>query len=68
MNQLPVRLVNNKLHETAITSKGVLEIFYDGQWSRVCADGWHEMDSYVACGQLGYPGAEVIVCIKIRLT
>ena len=38
---------------------GYLEVFHKGRWGAVCADGWGDKDSYVACGNLGYPNAKV---------
>nr|XP_044998478.1 neurotrypsin isoform X2 [Jaculus jaculus] len=34
--------------------EGRLEIYYLGQWGTVCDDGWTEMNTYVACRQLGF--------------
>ena len=39
-------------------SSGYLEVLYDGVWGSVCADGWTHFESYVACGNLGYPDVE----------
>ena len=32
----------------------VIEIFLNGVWQHTCFDGWNELDSRVACRQLGY--------------
>ena len=40
-------------------SRGFLEVFVDGVWGGVCSDKWTETESYVACGNLGYPDIEV---------
>lgn len=37
------------------TNVGYLEVFYDGLWGNVCADDWTKENSFVACGNLGYP-------------
>ena len=40
-------------------SRGFLEIFVNGAWGGVCSDKWTDTESYVACGNLGYPDIEV---------
>lgn len=49
-------------------TSGQLEIKIDGQWHQVCADGWTEANSHVACGQLGYSHSLVCaILIYIKL-
>ena len=31
----------------------------NGAWGGVCSDKWTDTESYVACGNLGYPDIEV---------
>ena len=38
-------------------SKGIVEIFHDGQWGTVCDANWTAADARVACRQLNYKNA-----------
>jgi len=40
---------------TGYISRGYLEVYHNGRWGAICSDGWNDEDSYVACGNLGYP-------------
>lgn len=53
---LQVRLVGESKH--GFISSGYLEVLHDGVWGAVCTDGWSRSESYVACGNLGYPDVE----------
>lgn len=44
---------------TGYISHGYLEVQHEGKWGAICSDGWSEVDSYVACGNLGYPDVKV---------
>jgi len=50
-------LVGQSKH--GFTSEGFLEVLVDGVWGSVCSDEWTSLESYVACGNLGYPDIEV---------
>ena len=47
-----------RLVDGSVPHEGRLEIYHDGQWGTVCDDYWTDVESTVACRQLGYPGAE----------
>jgi len=34
---------------------GLLEFNQQGQWFQVCNSDWGSSESFVTCGQLGYP-------------
>ena len=47
-----------RLVDGGVPREGRLELYHDGQWGTVCDDYWTDVESAVACRQLGYPGAE----------
>ena len=42
------------------TNSGLVEIYHGGSWEPICYDGWDIHDAFVACRQLGFPGAKSI--------
>jgi len=39
-------------------SKGVVQVEHEGRWGYICPSDWKNVNSYVLCGQLGFPNAE----------
>lgn len=48
-----LRLVNG-----TVAQEGRLEMLHHGQWGTICDDYWTDVESNVACRQMGFPGAE----------
>ena len=46
--------ITGNLMRLSDSSSGFVEVFHDGQWWRVCDQGWDPDDALVACRQLGY--------------
>lgn len=41
---------------------GLVEVFINGRWGRVCDQDWSTIDAGVVCRELGYPGVERATC------
>lgn len=39
-------------------SEGVVQVEHEGKWGYICPSQWTQFNSYVLCGQLGFPDAE----------
>ena len=48
---MTVRLVDGPT-----SNEGRVEVYYNGQWGRVCGDGWDINDVEVVCRELGFGG------------
>ena len=53
-DELGIRLVNS----SGDLSRGSLEVYYQGEWRGVCADGFTPDDCSAACRQLGFDGGD----------
>ena len=56
MDPHDVRLVDGETE-----SSGRLEVFYGGVWGTICSEGWDFDDADVACRQLGFRGAFMLL-------
>ncbi|XP_022088383.1 uncharacterized protein LOC110978050 [Acanthaster planci] len=55
-SNFPVRLVDGSSN-----TDGVVEIFFNDRWGKVCSYGWDSADASVVCRQLGFHGLNVSV-------
>ena len=40
-------------------SEGIVQVELAGRWGYICPSNWTPVNSYVLCGQLGFPDSEV---------
>ena len=54
------RILNFKLQKPRLVEgsdlAGHLEIYFEGSWAAVCANGWDDVDAQVVCDELGLQG------------
>ena len=50
----PVTNGTLRLVESNPPNEGRVEVFINGQWVRVCDDGWDDTEASVVCRQLGF--------------
>ena len=51
---IPIGLLNLRLVDGNGFSTGRLEVLHEGVWGTVCDDGWSQINSVVACRELGF--------------
>ena len=57
MNSVNVRLQGPVVDD--YISEGIVQVEHEGTWGYICPANWTPMNSYVLCGQLGFPNTEV---------
>ena len=50
------RISNLRLVDGELFNAGRLEVFHEGAWGTVCGHSWNNVDSEVACKELGFTG------------
>lgn len=36
-------------------SEGIVQVEHEGKWGYICPSNWKKVNTYVLCGQLGFP-------------
>ena len=44
--------------ENDYISEGIVQVQHEGKWGYICPSNWLTENSFVLCGQLGFPNAE----------
>ena len=45
-------------------SEGVVKVEHEGKWGYICPSNWNRVNSYVLCGELGFPNSMEIESFK----
>ena len=48
-------------------SEGVVQVEHEGKWGYICPSKWTHINSYVLCGQLGYPSAVKLTSYALNI-
>lgn len=54
-----VKVVCSSLRLRGGTTRGLLEVYHNGEWGTVCDDHFTEIDAQVACREMGFSGGSV---------
>ena len=44
--------------ENDYISEGIVQVQHEGKWGYICPSNWLTVNSFVLCGQLGFPSTE----------
>ncbi|XP_038067537.1 scavenger receptor cysteine-rich domain-containing group B protein-like [Patiria miniata] len=56
--------VTIRLDGSSNSYEGLVRVFHSGAWGTICSDHWGIEEANVACGQLGFQGAQVAIDAK----
>ncbi|XP_022111583.1 scavenger receptor cysteine-rich domain superfamily protein-like [Acanthaster planci] len=56
-----VQCANVRLVDGFNGNEGRLEVFLDGEWGTVCGHSWGQPEATVACRQMGFPNATMVM-------
>ena len=45
-------------------SQGIVQVEHDGKWGYICPSNWKHVNSYVLCGELGFPNSTELESYK----
>lgn len=45
-------------------SEGIVQVEHEGKWGYICPSNWKHVNSYVLCGELGFPNSTELESYK----
>ena len=45
-------------------SEGIVQVEHEGKWGYICPSNWKHMNSFVLCGELGFPNSTELESYK----
>ena len=48
-------------------SEGIAQVTFEGDWGYICPSYWTHANSYVLCGQLGFPNVEELESYSVKI-
>ena len=48
-------------------SEGIVQVEHEGKWGYICPSNWKHVNSYVLCGELGFPNSTELESFKETL-